>query len=43
MTGSSNGSLKDKTVLVVGRGSGLARAIVLAALDAGARVGEPLT
>jgi NAD(P)-dependent dehydrogenase (short-subunit alcohol dehydrogenase family) len=38
MTGSANGSLKDKTVLVVGRGSGLARAIALAALDAGARV-----
>jgi NAD(P)-dependent dehydrogenase (short-subunit alcohol dehydrogenase family) len=32
------GSLKDKTVLVVGRGSGLARAIALAAVDAGARV-----
>jgi NAD(P)-dependent dehydrogenase (short-subunit alcohol dehydrogenase family) len=32
------GSLKDQTVLVVGRGSGLARAITLAALDAGARV-----
>jgi NAD(P)-dependent dehydrogenase (short-subunit alcohol dehydrogenase family) len=31
-------SLKDRTVLVVGRGSGLARAIVLAALDAEARV-----
>jgi NAD(P)-dependent dehydrogenase (short-subunit alcohol dehydrogenase family) len=31
-------SLKDRTVLVVGRGSGLARAIALAALDAGARV-----
>ena len=31
-------SLKDRTVLVVGRGSGLARAIVLAALDADARV-----
>ena len=31
-------SLKDKTVLVVGRGSGLARAIVLAAAGAGARV-----
>jgi NAD(P)-dependent dehydrogenase (short-subunit alcohol dehydrogenase family) len=30
--------LKDQTVLVVGRGSGLARAIALAALDAGARV-----
>jgi len=38
VTGSPNGSLKDKTVLVVGRGSGLARAIALAALDAGARV-----
>ena len=38
MTGSPNGSLKDQTVLVVGRGSGLARAIALAALDAGARV-----
>jgi NAD(P)-dependent dehydrogenase (short-subunit alcohol dehydrogenase family) len=32
------GSLKDKTVLVVGRGSGLARAIALAAVDAGAHV-----
>jgi len=32
------GSLKDTTVLVVGRGSGLARAIALAAVDAGARV-----
>jgi NAD(P)-dependent dehydrogenase (short-subunit alcohol dehydrogenase family) len=32
------GSLKDQTVLVVGRGSGLARAIVLAARDEGARV-----
>ena len=32
------GALKDQTVLVVGRGSGLARAVVLAALDAGARV-----
>jgi NAD(P)-dependent dehydrogenase (short-subunit alcohol dehydrogenase family) len=30
--------LKDQTVLVVGRGGGLARAIVLAALDADARV-----
>jgi NAD(P)-dependent dehydrogenase (short-subunit alcohol dehydrogenase family) len=38
MTGSANGSLKDKTVLVIGRGSGLARAIALAALDAEARV-----
>jgi NAD(P)-dependent dehydrogenase (short-subunit alcohol dehydrogenase family) len=32
------GSLKDQTVLVIGRGSGLARAIALAALDAGAQV-----
>jgi NAD(P)-dependent dehydrogenase (short-subunit alcohol dehydrogenase family) len=32
------GSLKGQTVLVVGRGSGLARAITLAALDTGARV-----
>ena len=32
------GSLKDTTVLVVGRGSGLARAIALAAMDAGAHV-----
>jgi NAD(P)-dependent dehydrogenase (short-subunit alcohol dehydrogenase family) len=32
------GSLKDQTVLVVGRGSGLARAVALASLDAGARV-----
>ena len=32
------GSLKDQTVLVIGRGSGLARAIVLAAQDAGAQV-----
>jgi NAD(P)-dependent dehydrogenase (short-subunit alcohol dehydrogenase family) len=38
MTTSPNGSLKDKTVLVVGRGSGLARAIALAAVDAGAHV-----
>ena len=38
MTRSPDGSLKDRTVLVVGRGSGLARAITLAALDAGARV-----
>jgi NAD(P)-dependent dehydrogenase (short-subunit alcohol dehydrogenase family) len=30
--------LKDQTVLIIGRGSGLARAIALAALDAGARV-----
>ena len=34
----STGSLKDQAVLVVGRGSGLARAIVLAAQEAGARV-----
>jgi NAD(P)-dependent dehydrogenase (short-subunit alcohol dehydrogenase family) len=33
-----NGSLNDQSVLVIGRGSGLARAIVLAARDAGARV-----
>jgi NAD(P)-dependent dehydrogenase (short-subunit alcohol dehydrogenase family) len=32
------GSLKDQTVLVIGRGSGLARAISLAARDAGATV-----
>jgi len=32
------GSLKDQTVLVIGRGSGLARAIALAAEDAGAQV-----
>jgi NAD(P)-dependent dehydrogenase (short-subunit alcohol dehydrogenase family) len=32
------GSLKDQTVLVIGRGSGLARAVVLAAQEAGARV-----
>ncbi len=38
MPGSPNGSLKDRTVLIIGRGSGLARAIALAALDAGARV-----
>jgi NAD(P)-dependent dehydrogenase (short-subunit alcohol dehydrogenase family) len=31
-------SLKDKTVLIVGRGSGLARAIALAALDARAHL-----
>jgi NAD(P)-dependent dehydrogenase (short-subunit alcohol dehydrogenase family) len=31
-------SLRDKTVLVVGRGSGIARAVADAALDAGARV-----
>jgi NAD(P)-dependent dehydrogenase (short-subunit alcohol dehydrogenase family) len=32
------GSLKDQTVLVIGRGSGLVRAIALAAQDAGAQV-----
>jgi NAD(P)-dependent dehydrogenase (short-subunit alcohol dehydrogenase family) len=32
------GSLKDQTVLVIGRGSGLARAIAFAAVDAGAHV-----
>ena len=32
------GSLKDQTVLVIGRGGGLARAIALAAQDAGAQV-----
>ncbi|MFB9184674.1 SDR family oxidoreductase [Dactylosporangium sucinum] len=33
-----SGSLKDRTVLVVGRGSGIARAVTLAARDAGASV-----
>ncbi|HXW46662.1 MAG TPA: SDR family oxidoreductase, partial [Streptosporangiaceae bacterium] len=33
-----NANLQDQTVLVVGRGGGFARAIVLAARDAGARV-----
>ena len=32
------GSLKDQTVLVIGRGSVIARAITVAARDAGARV-----
>jgi NAD(P)-dependent dehydrogenase (short-subunit alcohol dehydrogenase family) len=32
------GSLKDQIALVIGRGSGLARAVVLAAQEAGARV-----
>jgi NAD(P)-dependent dehydrogenase (short-subunit alcohol dehydrogenase family) len=32
------GSLQDQTVLVVGRGSGLARAICLAVRDEGGRV-----
>jgi NAD(P)-dependent dehydrogenase (short-subunit alcohol dehydrogenase family) len=31
-------SLKDNNVLIIGRGSGLARSIALAAVDAGARV-----
>jgi NAD(P)-dependent dehydrogenase (short-subunit alcohol dehydrogenase family) len=38
VTGSPNGSLKDRTVLIFGRGNGLARAIVLAVLDAGGQV-----
>ena len=33
-----NGSLNDQKVLVIGRGSGIARAVALAARDAGARV-----
>jgi NAD(P)-dependent dehydrogenase (short-subunit alcohol dehydrogenase family) len=33
-----NGSLKDQAVLVIGRGSGIARAVALAARDAGAHV-----
>jgi NAD(P)-dependent dehydrogenase (short-subunit alcohol dehydrogenase family) len=33
-----NGPLKDQTVLVIGRGSGLARAITLAVSEAGAQV-----
>jgi NAD(P)-dependent dehydrogenase (short-subunit alcohol dehydrogenase family) len=32
------GSLKNQTVLVIGRGGGLARAVALAAQDAGAQV-----
>ena len=32
------GTLKDQTVLIIGRGSGLARAIALASMDAGAQV-----
>lgn len=31
-------SLKDKTVLIIGRGSGIARAIAVAASDDGGRV-----
>jgi len=42
-----NGTLKDQTVLVVGRGGGIGRAVTLAARDAGAQViaagREPLT
>ena len=47
------GLLDDQTVLIIGRGSGIARAVAMAARDAGARVvtgqtlhidgGEPLT
>jgi NAD(P)-dependent dehydrogenase (short-subunit alcohol dehydrogenase family) len=33
-----NGTLKDQTVLVVGRGGGIARAVTVAARDAGAQV-----
>jgi NAD(P)-dependent dehydrogenase (short-subunit alcohol dehydrogenase family) len=33
-----NGSLHDQKVLVIGRGSGIARAVALAARDPGARV-----
>jgi NAD(P)-dependent dehydrogenase (short-subunit alcohol dehydrogenase family) len=33
-----NGALRDHTVLVIGRGSGIARAVTLAARDAGAHV-----
>src|SRR3984957_16088923 len=33
-----NGSLNDQKVLVIGRGSGIARAVALAACDAGAHV-----
>jgi hypothetical protein len=38
VTGAPNGSLKGKTVLIIGHGSGLARAVAVAALDAGAYV-----
>ena len=38
MNGYSDGSLQDRSVLVVGRGGGLARAVALAARDAGAQV-----
>ena len=31
-------SLKDRTVLVIGRGSGIARAVALSASESGARV-----
>jgi NAD(P)-dependent dehydrogenase (short-subunit alcohol dehydrogenase family) len=33
-----NGTLKDQTVVVIGRGNGLARAVALSAQDAGAQV-----
>ena len=38
MTGTTNGTLKDRTVLVIGRGGGIARAVALAAREAGAQV-----
>jgi NAD(P)-dependent dehydrogenase (short-subunit alcohol dehydrogenase family) len=38
MTEIVNGTLKDQTVLVIGRGGGIARAVVLAAREAGAQV-----
>jgi NAD(P)-dependent dehydrogenase (short-subunit alcohol dehydrogenase family) len=38
MTEIVNGTLKDRTVLVIGRGGGIARAVVLAAREAGAHV-----
>ena len=38
MPGPVNGTLKDRTVLVIGRGGGIARAVVLAAREAGAQV-----
>jgi hypothetical protein len=37
------GSLKDQTVLVIGRGSGLARAIALTGQTLHIDGGEPLT
>ncbi|MEJ3658352.1 hypothetical protein WEH80_35880 [Actinomycetes bacterium KLBMP 9759] len=33
-----SGALQDRTVLLIGRGSGITRAVVLAARDAGANV-----